>query len=303
MNTPTLEINAQTPINDINVCIVGLGLIGGSFAKALKSAGYTGRLTAFARTADKAQHAVALGVVDHASTDLAEVVKGAHVVMLAVPMQSMLAQLKQLQPLINENTIITDAGSVKGAFIGDVRAVFKADSLSRIVPGHPIAGLEKSGIDAADHTLYQSKQVLLTPLVETADYAVNVVTRLWTAAGAVVECLDPEHHDRVLAGTSHVPHVLAFALVDMLASRQEVEEIFRYSAGGLRDLTRIASGDAVMWRDICLTNQSAICDALDELQGNLDKLQSAIKSGDGASIEALFERARQARETHILKSE
>ncbi len=303
MSTATPATETQTAVNKLNVCIIGLGLIGGSFAKALKASEYTGNLTAFVRSEQKAQQAMSLGVVDHASTDLEEVLTDAHVVMLAVPMKSMLEQLQQLKLLIKEDTIITDAGSVKGAFISDVNMVFDKEALHRIVPGHPIAGLEKSGVEAAEATLYNGKQVLLTPLQESSDYALNVVTGLWTLAGAHVECLSPEHHDRVLAATSHLPHVLAFAIVDVLASRQEVEEIFRYSAGGLRDFTRIASGDVTMWRDICLTNQEAVCDALTELQHKLKDVQSAIERGDGDSIETLFERARSTRETHILNAD
>jgi len=167
------------------------------------------------------------------------------------------------------------------------------------VPGHPIAGRENSGIAAADATLYQQRRVILTPLPDTEPQAVAVVDALWRLTGAVVESLAVDHHDRVLAATSHVPHVLAFALVDALAKQQEAEEIFRYAAGGFRDFSRIASSDPVMWRDICLTNPKAILESLDLFSQHLQQIRSAIESADGASLESTIKRARDARDTYV----
>ncbi len=281
------------------ITIVGLGLIGASFALALKKSGFAGSITGVVRTARTGQRALELGAVDKIATSTADGVKDADVVLLAVPMLSMRAQLEAMRGKLPVGAIITDAGSVKGCFVDDARAVF--GSLKRIVPGHPIAGREKSGVDAADPQLFTGRRVLLTPVEETEQSAIATVTHLWQLAGAEVECLSPEHHDRILAATSHLPHVLAFAMVDTLATHQQAEEIFRYAAGGFRDFTRIASSDAVMWRDVCLTNRRAVCNSIDALSEHLDRLRAAIEAGDGDIIEKTFLRAREARDTHVIK--
>ena len=282
-----------------SICILGLGLIGGSFALALKKAGHQGRISGFARSPRTAEQALKLGVVDAASLDLSEAVEGAQVIMLAVPMLTMREQMLALEKIIAPTVIVTDAGSVKQPFVEDARAIF--GSLKRVVPGHPIAGLEKSGIDAVQASLFEQRRVLLTPTAETDESAINLVSELWQATGAMVENLSPEHHDRVLAATSHLPHVLAFALVDMLAKQQESEEIFRYAAGGFRDFSRIASGDTIMWRDICLTNQEPISDAIDGLSKQLELLKTAIDTADADTIEAVFKRAKTSRDKHVIK--
>ncbi len=279
------------------IAIVGLGLIGGSFASALKQNGYTGYISALVRTDAAAAKAIASGYVDHASTDAQSVISNADVVLLAVPMLAMRAQLQLVKPFLKPGCVITDAGSVKGPFVEDAQSVL--NDMAYVVPGHPIAGREKSGIDAVDAALYQGKRVLLTPLDSTLPIAVELVTRLWQQCGAVVESLAVDHHDRVLASTSHLPHALAFALVDTLSSGQQHEEIFRYAAGGFGDFTRIASGDAVMWRDIFLTNKSAVCDALDAFNLHLAELRDAIESEDGDKLEAVFKRAKQSRDEHF----
>jgi prephenate dehydrogenase len=167
-----------------------------------------------------------------------------------------------------------------------------------VVPGHPIAGSENSGIEASDAQLFAGKRVILTPLEETLEDATVAVQSLWQMPGAEVELLDPEYHDRVLAATSHLPHVLAFSLVDTLATHQEAEEIFRYAAGGFKDFTRIASSDAVMWRDVSLTNRQALLDSMDSFSAHLETLRKAIEQRDGETIEAIFKRARAARDAH-----
>lgn len=281
-----------------NICVVGVGLIGGSFAKALKLAGFTGKITGVVRNEAKAQQAIELGVIDEASLDLAQAAATSDLIMLAVPMLSMREQLEIIAPAVQSHTIITDAGSVKQPFISDARATLPF--LNRVVPGHPIAGKEKSGLDAVDPNLYQDHRVLLTPLPETDESAVNVVRSLWERTGGIVECLSADYHDEVLAATSHLPHVLAFAMVDMLASRQSTAEIFRYAAGGFRDFTRIASGETLMWRDICLTNKEPVYKAIEELEAHLGVVKKAIAEGDSDTIEAVFRRARDAREAHIV---
>lgn len=279
------------------LCIAGLGMIGGSLAAALKQSGHAGDIVALVRSESTGRRGQELGFIDGFSTDPAEVVTDADIIMLAVPMLSMREQLTAIKPHLKSSAIITDAGSVKAPFIEDARAVL--DDMSRVVPGHPIAGREKTGVDAADASLYQNKRVLLTPLPETDEAATKVVRKLWESTGAQVEALGPEQHDRVLAATSHLPHVLAFALVDMLAKQQESEEIFRYSAGGFKDFTRIASSDPIMWRDVCLTNRDALLQAMDNLDIHLKQLRQAIDGRDGDTLEATFARARKARDEHI----
>ena len=278
------------------LCIVGLGMIGGSLAGALKKAGYDGAITALVRSADSGGRGVELGYIDSFSTDPAQVIPDADVVMLAVPMLSMHSQMLAIKPFLKAQAIVTDAGSVKGPFIKD--ALSALGSLRRVVPGHPIAGREKTGVDAADVDLYQERRVLLTPTEDVDKDAIDVVKALWVMAGAAVELLTPAQHDRVLAATSHLPHVLAFALVDTLATQQEAEEIFRYAAGGFRDFSRIASSDAVMWRDVCLTNKDAILESMDRLDIHLKQLRSMIESENGTGIQAVFERAKNARDKY-----
>lgn len=278
------------------LCIVGLGMIGGSLAGALKKAGYEGSITALVRSADTGKRGLELGYIDAFSTDPVDVIPEADIVMLAVPMLSMHAQMLAIKPFLKSQAVVTDAGSVKGPFIKDALSVF--GTLKRVVPGHPIAGREKTGVNAADVELYQDRRVLLTPTKNVDEDAIEVVRSLWTMVGAAVELLTPEQHDRVLAATSHLPHVLAFALVDTLATQQEAEEIFRYAAGGFRDFSRIASSDAIMWRDVCLTNKDAILESMDRLDTHIKQIRSLIESEDGDGIKAVFERAKNARDKY-----
>lgn len=278
------------------LCIVGLGMIGGSLAGALKKAGCEAKITALVRSATTGQRGLELGLIDSFSTDAENLIPEADIIMLAVPMLSMHSQMLLIKPYLHATAIVTDAGSVKGPFIKD--ALSALGSLQRVVPGHPIAGREKTGVDAADADLYSQRKVLLTPTEDVDADAIEAVKALWTMAGASVELLAPEQHDRVLAATSHLPHVLAFALVDTLATQQEAEEIFRYAAGGFRDFSRIASSDAVMWRDVCLTNRDAILESMDRLDSHIKQLRSLIENQDGAGIQAVFNRAKNARDKY-----
>ncbi|MEE9322050.1 MAG: prephenate dehydrogenase/arogenate dehydrogenase family protein [Granulosicoccus sp.] len=278
------------------LCIVGLGLIGGSLAAALKARGFSGQISAVVRRDEVGRRALELGIVDSYTLALAEGVAQADIIMLAVPMLSMRTQLDAMRDVLPEHAVVTDAGSVKRSFIDDARDVF--GTLERVVPGHPIAGSENSGIEASDAHLFEGKRVILTPLEETHEDAIEAVRTLWQVTGAEVETLEPEYHDRVLAATSHLPHVLAFSLVDTLATHQEVEEIFRYAAGGFKDFTRIASSDAVMWRDVSLTNRQALLESMDSFSAHLETLRKAIEQGDGDAIEAIFKRARAARDAY-----
>lgn len=277
-----------------HLCIVGLGMIGGSLAGALKHNGFSGHISALVRRTATGERGVELGLIDRYALEPDELISEADVIMLAVPMLSMRKQMQIIAPFLTSNTIVTDAGSVKSPFIEDAKAVF--GDMGNIVPGHPIAGREKTGVDAADATLYVDRRVLLTPSAATKREAIATVKSLWELAGAKVESLSPAHHDRVLAATSHLPHVLAYALVDTLATQQEAEEIFRYAAGGFRDFSRIASSDPVMWRDVCLSNREAILQSMDSLEIHLKSLRAAIASSDADAIEKTFFRAKTARD-------
>ncbi|MCB1756235.1 MAG: prephenate dehydrogenase/arogenate dehydrogenase family protein [Gammaproteobacteria bacterium] len=279
------------------ICIIGVGLIGGSFALGVKKAGFSGHIVGAGRNAGNLELGVKLGVIDSFETDLVKAVDGAEVVLLAVPMGAMKRILQQIKPYLGADTIVTDAGSVKGSFVNEAREVL--GDLTRVVPGHPIAGTEKSGVEAAFDSLFENRKVILTPLPETDEAATAAIRELWESTGADVECLTPEHHDRVLAATSHLPHVVAFSLVDTLATMQESEEIFRYAAGGFHDFTRIASSDPVMWRDICVTNREAVRAVLDDLLTDLGRLREQIINADAEAIEETFRRAKRARDAHI----
>jgi len=276
------------------VAIVGVGLIGGSFGLALKAAGHDGELVGVGRDPERLEDAVRAGAVDRVETDVVAGVSGAAVVLLAVPMGAMRAVLEAIAPGLGDDTVVTDAGSVKGSFVRDARAVL--GSLERVVPGHPIAGTERSGVGAAFPELFRGRRVILTPLEETGESATECVRRLWSMTGAAVECLSVEAHDRLLAATSHLPHMLAFGLVDALARGDDPEAVFRYAAGGFRDFTRIASSDPVMWRDICLANRESLLAALEAYRDDLDDLTAEVRSGDGEGLLARFRRAKSARD-------
>jgi len=277
------------------LCIIGVGLIGGSLARALKRDGACGEVVGCGRDEAALQRAVELGVIDRYHADPAQAVRGADVVVLAVPLGNMEAVLRAIAPAVTDDTVITDVGSAKGSVVAAAAAVFGGVP-ARFVPGHPIAGTEKSGVDASFAELFEGRRVILTPLATTDHGAHDIVRRMWEQAGAEVVDMDVAHHDEVLAATSHLPHVLAFALVDTLARMHEKAEIFRYAAGGFRDFTRIASSDPNMWRDICLANREAVVAMLDRFGADLALLRAAIDGGDGAALAEVFTRAKTARD-------
>ncbi len=281
------------------IAIIGTGLIGASVAAALKRRGFAGHIAGNARSRETLAKAVELGLIDSAHQDASDAVEDADLVLLAVPMMSVPAVLKQIKPALKDGCILTDGGSVKGCFIADVREII--GDLTRVVPAHPIAGKEHSGVTAADAALFNGHTVILTPAQETEANAVATVTSLWTSCGAQVETLDWQFHDRVLAATSHMPHVVAFTVVDMLSRHQACEDVFKYSAGGFRDFTRIASGDPVMWRDICLSNKAEINEILEQLIGELTHVNKLVASGDAEKLERLFANARSTRNKLITK--
>ena len=279
--------------------VVGLGLIGGSFAKGIRATGLFREVVGVDLDADSRRLAVELGVVDRCESELAAACQGADVIQLAVPILVMERVLAQLAKLDLGEAVITDVGSAKGNLIRAARQAF-GEMPARFVPGHPIAGSEQSGVSAADPKLFRRHKVILTPVAETDPEALALIDHLWSALDADVEHMDVEHHDQVLAATSHLPHLLAYTLVDSLAKRNENLEIFRYAAGGFRDFTRIAGSDPLMWHDIFLANRDAVLQALDDFRDDLDALRAAVDEGDGHHLLGVFTRARVARE-HFSK--
>ncbi|WP_299946041.1 bifunctional prephenate dehydrogenase/3-phosphoshikimate 1-carboxyvinyltransferase [uncultured Microbulbifer sp.] len=287
--------------------VVGVGLIGGSFALALKTAGACREVIGVAAPGETCEQAKTLGIVDSASSSLAEVLPqlGANdLVFIAVPtlaVESVFAQIKAYMPA---GVTVTDGASVKGNVVRAAEKVWGRVP-SFLVPGHPIAGSEQSGAAAARDDLYYNHRVILTPLPETGAGHLQRVVQLWQVAGAEVLQMPVQEHDAVLAATSHLPHVIAFSLVDTLAHDAENENIFRYAAGGFRDFTRIASSDPVMWRDIMLANRDAILKAIDLYSLNLTALRKAIACGDSTGLMGVFSRAKTARDqvTKMLTKE
>ena len=282
------------------LCIIGVGLIGGSLARALRAAGFCKEVVGGGRDPGHLQQAVDLGVIDRFDTDLAAAVAGADMVLVAVPLGAMQSVFSQIRDHLEDNAVLTDAGSAKGSVIEAAQRAFGSVP-AWFVPGHPIAGTEYSGVAASLPDLYRDRRVILTPLEHTAAAAVERVRAMWEAAGAVVSEMDVVHHDAVLAATSHLPHVLAFALVDSLARLGDTEELFAYAAGGFRDFTRIASSDPVMWRDICLANGDAIQLWIDRFIEDLHLLRQAVHEQNGARLLELFESAKQVRDAFVGK--
>ena len=279
------------------LAIIGIGLIGGSLSLALKQSGSVKHVVGFSRKASTRSEALSLGVIDSAVSSIADAIQNADIVVLAVPVGAIADALISIAPYVKDNMIITDVGSVKFQVV-DAAKLALGDKFRQFVPGHPIAGTEKSGPAAAFAELYQEHRVVLTPTKQTDEVAIKKVRNMWKVAGAEVSIMTAEHHDDVLAATSHLPHLLAFNLVDMLAEESgDVAEVLRYAAGGFRDFSRIASSDPEMWRDISLINSTAILSLLKKYQHQMSLLQQAIEQQDADYLIAVFERAKQARDT------
>lgn len=277
------------------VLVVGLGLIGGSFASGVKSRSLAKTVVGYDINEQECRLGVELNVIDEYGTDLLSEAAKADFIMLAVPVKATEALLAQIFNVIKPTAIVSDVGSTKMNIIAAAGRVF-GDLPHHFVPGHPIAGAEKSGVTAANKDLFDRHKVILTPLKTTDAESVKVVAYLWEALGAEVLEMTPERHDEVLAATSHLPHILAFSLVDTLAHEEQNKDIFRYAAGGFRDFTRIAASDPVMWHDICHANRDAILDQIDQFTQGLTQLRAAIDQGDSQTLLGIFTRARVARE-------
>jgi prephenate dehydrogenase len=289
------------------LCVVGVGLIGGSIAKAAREQGLCREIVGVDADGGNLAQALALGVID-VGLDAAQpgaigrAALGADWVVLATPVGALGQVLEALKPAWSAQAVYTDVGSTKQSVAQALREVF--DTVPpNFVPGHPIAGAERSGVEAADGGLYRRKRVILTPLPETDAGALGRVEAFWAAIGAKVSRMTPEHHDEVFAATSHLPHVLAYALVHMLGKKDEQQEIFRYAGAGFRDFTRIASSNPQMWADICLLNRPQILPLVEELRQELGAL-SALLQGGGAEEGLLkyFSEARDARQRYLAQS-
>ena len=291
----------NTALANRKVVIIGLGLIGGSLARALRKAEPLSRIFAVGRNSAQLEVAKTEGIIDGWSTSSAAICADADVIVLGMPVLAIEPSLRELLPSLSPHTVITDVASVKGAVIDAATRVFGSVP-ARFVPGHPIAGSEQSGYAASKADLYRGRKVILTPLAHTDAQAVAMVDSLWKLTGAEVLSMSVEHHDEVLAATSHLPHLLAFALVDTLSHQGTREEIFRYAAGGFRDFTRIASSDPVMWRDIFVTNAAATVDILDEYMHHLTRLREVLLQRDADELFRLFQRANNSRNVFLAFS-
>lgn len=276
------------------VVVFGTGLIGGSFALALKEAGAVEEVVGFGRTPATLRAAQQLGVIDRAGINPTHEIEEADIILVATPVAQMPEIFARIEPYLGPNTIVTDGGSTKGDVVAAARAAF-GDRIGQFVPAHPIAGAENSGPAAARWDLYQGKKVVVTPLPENSDDALDHIKRAWSLCGADIYELTPAMHDRVFAAVSHLPHLLSFALVHDLAVRDDADLFFTFAASGFRDFTRIAASHPEMWRDICLANREALLGELDSYRVQLDELRLALAQNDGERLEEIFGIARQAR--------
>ncbi|MES2128086.1 MAG: prephenate dehydrogenase/arogenate dehydrogenase family protein [Pseudomonadota bacterium] len=280
------------------VVIFGAGLIGGSFALALKRANAAAHIVGVGRSAQAMARALELGIVDSVAASLADALLGADLVLIAAPVAQTEKILEAIRPHLDPRTVVTDAGSTKGDVVAAARRALHRH-VAQFVPGHPIAGRESNGPDAAIPDLYQGKKTVLTPLPENAQADVDRVAAAWKACGAVIHLLTPEEHDKVFAAVSHLPHLLAYALVDDIANKPHASLLFQYAASGFRDFTRIAGSSPEMWRDISLANQGALLGELDAYLAQLTSLRTMLAAGDGKAIEAVYANAQHARQQWI----
>jgi len=280
------------------LAVIGVGLIGGSLVRALRVAGEVGEVVGCGRGKPNLERALELGVIDRYTHQIEEAVQDADLVFLAVPLGAMGHAFRSMRDHLQPGVVITDGGSAKACVVEACQDAF-GELPPGFVPGHPIAGTEQSGVEASFAELYRNRRVILTPTGSTAPAALDKVERMWRLCGAEVTQMTVEHHDEVLAATSHLPHMLAFSLVDTLAGMKENDEIFRYAAGGFRDFTRIASSNPVMWRDICVANKKALGSVMAYYIDEMKELADAVNRGDADHLQKIFNRAKEARDRYI----
>jgi prephenate dehydrogenase len=280
------------------VVVIGVGLIGGSFALALKQAGAVQSVVGLGRSREVMERALALGIVDSVAESAQDAMRGADLVLLAAPVAQTGPILAQLAPWLEEGTIVTDAGSTKCDVVAAARQAL-GERVKQFVPGHPIAGAESNGPDAAQASLYRGKKAVITRLPENADADVERVAAAWRTCGAVIHQLSPQEHDKVFAAVSHLPHLLAYALVDDIAAKPHADLLFQYAASGFRDFTRIAGSSPEMWRDISLANREALLTELDAYLAQLTNLRAMLAASDGGALERVYANAQHARHEWI----
>ncbi len=283
------------------VAVIGVGLIGGSFALALKQAGACGHVVGAGRNAANVKLALERGILDSVAADAVAAAHGADLVLLAAPVAQFPKIFQDIGSVLNPKAVVTDGGSTKRDVIAAARKGL-GRKIAQFVPAHPIAGAEKSGAAAASAELFRGRRVIVTPLPENPDSSVRRIEAAWSACGARISRMDAQEHDAVLAAVSHLPHLLAFALVHEIAGRENSEQLFSYAAGGFRDFTRIASSHPEMWRDICLANKDHLLKELSRFEKSLKRIGSLLESGDAAALEKLFADARAARDKWIHSS-
>ena len=281
------------------VALIGLGLIGSSLARAIKRHGLAGEIVGHARSKETREVALGLGFIDRAAVTAAAAVKGADLVVIAVPVGVTGAIAQEIAPALGAGAIVTDVGSVKGAVVEAVGPHIPEGV--HFVPAHPVAGTEKSGPDAGFAELFEGRWCIITPPPGTDPEAVERVGSLWRAVGSEVDTMDPHHHDMVLAITSHLPHLIAYTIVGTATDLEDhlQREVIKFAAGGFRDFTRIAASDPVMWRDVFLANKDAVLEMLGRFDADLTALQRAIRYGDGAALEEIFKRTQAIRRSIV----
>ena len=282
----------------MRLAVIGVGLIGGSFALALKQAGKVSHVVGVGRSAKNLELARERGIIDSIAGTPTAGARGADVVLVAAPVAQFASIFTDLRDC---EALITDGGSTKRDVVAAARQAL-GKRVAQFVPAHPVAGAEKSGAAAASAELFRNRRVVLTPLAENTPRAVDDVQRLWEACGARITRLAPDEHDAVLAAVSHLPHVLAYALVHDIARRKNAEQLFSYAAGGFRDFTRIASSHPEMWRDICVANRDCILDELQRYQAKHGEMEQLLCAADGEALENLFAEARDARDQWLKSS-
>lgn len=280
------------------ITIAGVGLIGGSFALALRSAGVKAELVGIGRDPDVMQKALELGIVDRVAENAADAYRGADLILIAAPVAQTSVILSQILPFLGPDTVITDVGSTKADGVAAARLVM-GGRIGQFVPAHPIAGRELNGPAAAISDLYAGKKLVITALPENPKASVNLVEDLWKICGAQIHFLSPEAHDAVFASVSHLPHLLAYALVDEVSQRDNADTLFQYAASGFRDFTRIAGSSPEMWRDIAMANRDALLHELDAYIANVSATRTALAERDADSLLRTFSRAQSARQRWI----
>lgn len=282
------------------ICIIGVGLIGGSVALAARKNQLSSNIVGFGREEDREnlELAQSKGIVDRFFFDIETAVKDADCIVIATPVGTIENIFAQLKNYWSDSAVYTDVGSTKANAVTAAIKVFGSVP-ENYVPAHPIAGAEQSGAEAAIDNLLVNKRLIITPIPETSEQSLNEIRRFWEMLGASISIMDVGHHDHVLAATSHLPHILAFSLVDLLGKKDEKSEIFKFAAGGFKDFTRIASSDPSMWRDICLANKNEIMPLIRQLKGELEKIYQMLENDDSKTLFDTFDNARKARQRFL----